>query len=332
MQFLTGTPLQAAIRKILAEKGCCCAVAFWGAGSEEWLTGPEAKIICNLRSGGTNPFALRNMKGVSIKQCDDLHAKVYIGQDRVIITSANASANGLGLENSEQAGWIEAGTYLSDTDVAQAWFDDFWELRSRPISNADWLKAESDWTSRQRSKPTLGSFAEFNVLQTQLPLMAWSIARDWEQCEEEVTQQLGFCNEESQRRIDNGMEFEAEEDIEVLKGQWILGWERGKIGGPAVRKKPWWIQLSNVVVNNAFVYLGEDKPRSIVIGVENRDPPPFDPTEPLFVESLREVVNRDEYFELRTTNYEGAWFAARVPLMQQCWHDVKALYDAKRDL
>lgn len=41
-----------------------------------------------------------------LRQSDYLHAKVYIGQEAAIVTSANASANGLGLEGHEQACWL----------------------------------------------------------------------------------------------------------------------------------------------------------------------------------------------------------------------------------
>lgn len=43
-------------------------------------------------------------------QADDLHAKVYLSSNGVVVGSANASANGVGLEAGEQASWIEAGS------------------------------------------------------------------------------------------------------------------------------------------------------------------------------------------------------------------------------
>lgn len=111
--FLFGTDLSREIRSILAEKGAKCAVAFWGRGCESWVIGLDCKVVATLRMGGTNPRALRNVRA-EIRQCDTLHAKVYIGRNRAVVTSANASINGLALQGLEQASWIEAGILVED--------------------------------------------------------------------------------------------------------------------------------------------------------------------------------------------------------------------------
>jgi hypothetical protein len=56
-----------------------------------------------------------------------LHAKVYIGEKGVIISSANASANGLGEEGDELLAGLEVGyftTRQNDLELARRWFDD----------------------------------------------------------------------------------------------------------------------------------------------------------------------------------------------------------------
>lgn len=120
MEFLTGDKLRKAIEKLAKGKKLRLAVAFWGTGSENLLgdaLGGDIRIICNLKSGGTNPYVLENFPRDKVKQHDHLHAKVYIGEDKVVVTSANASANGLGLEGSEQNFWEEAGVLVDRRSI-----------------------------------------------------------------------------------------------------------------------------------------------------------------------------------------------------------------------
>lgn len=108
------------------------AVAFWGDGAIAQLglkNGRKARILLELKSGSTNPKVVQEllgMKSVQVKQRDLLHAKVYLGQDEMVIGSANASANGLGAEGKEATHWSELSVRIACPDaIAQAanWFD-----------------------------------------------------------------------------------------------------------------------------------------------------------------------------------------------------------------
>jgi len=130
-KFVTGRDLTAAIHRVLASKKVRCAVAFWGAGAENsfGLGVESARILCNLRAGGTNPAPLKTLlgrTGFTIRQCDRLHAKVYIGDDTAIVASANCSTNGMGIEGDPAHGWIEGGVVLDQIDDVVNWFDELW--------------------------------------------------------------------------------------------------------------------------------------------------------------------------------------------------------------
>jgi hypothetical protein len=158
MQFLTGSILTNAIKEILKEPDVCCAVAFWGKGCNDWLKGKNARVICNLASGGTNPFALKSLKlsNKGLKQNDQLHAKVFIGRTHTIVASANVSANGLGFEGIEQKGWLEAGVKIETTSEQIDWFESLWRSKiCRPISLADWNEAIDAWESRKKLQQQL---------------------------------------------------------------------------------------------------------------------------------------------------------------------------------
>jgi hypothetical protein len=100
--------------------------------------------------GGTNPQVIRRLLDlVRVRHCDALHAKIYLGSNRAIVTSANASANGLGIDGASSTTWIEAGYLTPDVTPIRIWFDALWES-SNPITDADLTAAEATWLARQR--------------------------------------------------------------------------------------------------------------------------------------------------------------------------------------
>ena len=143
------------------------AVAFWGQGADRRIHPNESKpirVICNLRSGGSNPWAIQSLltraetyPHVQVRQCDRLHAKVLIGASQALIGSANISANGLGLEGSEAAHWLEAGFHtnnLAEIASSQRWFDQLWSsMDARDITVEDMANAIEAYKRNQSSRP-----------------------------------------------------------------------------------------------------------------------------------------------------------------------------------
>lgn len=113
-----------------------CAVAFLGLASIELLrnSSPETKIICNLESGATNPYAIEQLitLGIQVKTIGNLHTKVYLVEgEQAVVGSANLSANGLSYEDGEVNGWLEAGVLVKDKETLaeiNTWFDMQWEV------------------------------------------------------------------------------------------------------------------------------------------------------------------------------------------------------------
>lgn len=134
-------------------KTLCIAVAFWGKGAEKIIKnwkGNNIKIICNLFSGGTNPYVIEEIsknKNIEIKHNNKLHAKVIISDNSLIIGSANISANGLGYEDTELNQWQEAGYIVTtpyDIIQCQNWFNSLWN-ESASCTNSDIKHARKIW-------------------------------------------------------------------------------------------------------------------------------------------------------------------------------------------
>jgi hypothetical protein len=91
------------------------AVAFWGGDATERLDiarwrARKVRVICNATSGACNPKALKGLRskiGANLRTNPNLHAKVYWTPAKFVVTSANASASGLSMENQEVARNIE---------------------------------------------------------------------------------------------------------------------------------------------------------------------------------------------------------------------------------
>lgn len=68
-----------------------------GKGAVELVSsrpGKDFRILCNLMSGGTNPYVIQELRGlarsdgrIQIHQCNQLHAKVVVGSCQALIGS-----------------------------------------------------------------------------------------------------------------------------------------------------------------------------------------------------------------------------------------------------
>ncbi|MDQ1159547.1 hypothetical protein QE385_003944 [Sphingomonas sp. SORGH_AS 950] len=155
--FLDDATLGPAIAEILRGNDVRCAVAFWGAGAVQHLFGlagmpADARILCDLSMGATNPDELRLLGAPSnrhLKHVERLHAKVYLSDRGAIICSANASDNGIGFL--DVAGLIEAGVRLAPDTTAygqvEAWLRRL-ARRAKAIDQQALDRATEAWKRR----------------------------------------------------------------------------------------------------------------------------------------------------------------------------------------
>lgn len=168
MKFVHGYKTLDAIARFLeSEKDeIAIAVAFWGGDAknllriENWKA-KRIRIICDATSGACNPQALsylRTKLGKNLFANSRLHAKVYWTPKRVMITSANASASGLSLEDTELDGNIEAGIITSSPDILKAakiWFEKTLKLKETvEVNDAIMDQATKMWKSRRVDRPS----------------------------------------------------------------------------------------------------------------------------------------------------------------------------------
>jgi len=137
------------------------AVAFWGKGSSDLIKKAKSKkikIICNLESGATNPYEIIKIGQLigfkNIRSIENLHAKVYCTDKKLILGSSNFSANGLSLEGDETNKLIEANLLVDDTEIVNQtknWFNNLWR-NAREVNISYCEKYKSKWIeNRKRS-------------------------------------------------------------------------------------------------------------------------------------------------------------------------------------
>ena len=124
-------------------KGACktirVAAPFWGEGAIGKLglaAGDSMRILCNLQSGGCNPYEIERLLqlGATVKSHRRLHAKIYDLNNTVIIGSSNVSSNGLIEENRPDQGLIEANVLTDDPAIVR---------RAKLLLNTVWKQPQA---------------------------------------------------------------------------------------------------------------------------------------------------------------------------------------------
>ncbi|MBK5927474.1 hypothetical protein [Rhodobaculum claviforme] len=122
-------------------------------------TRDDLRIICDIGMGGTNPEALITLgapRRDGLRHCSNMHAKVYLSDAGLVMGSANASANGIGL-NADAAGLTEAGTFSTAHspawEAAATWFENLW-TRAAAVDADAMDRAWKSWRLRSRTGDT----------------------------------------------------------------------------------------------------------------------------------------------------------------------------------
>lgn len=333
--MLTSDALSSAIVDVLTGPQVQCAVAFWGEGAEDLIATNRlhrAQIICNLASGATNPDVLEKLrdKGVAIRQYDQLHAKVYIGGDKAIVASANASINGLGLQGQEQAMWLEAGAPV-DVSTARAWFKALWKV-ARSVEQVDLDRARLLFKRRRRSRPAQ-DFKSFINGANVLPLMSWVGNEKATYKIEDAVATFGGPIEVLERRIAKGIEVTGSEDRAIAPFTWCLQYRTTKSRVlPIPRRGAWWTCLAGpdaIAEKSVDYYARTEKHRrlqSVMMEVEYPPPEPFY-LDPHFLDVFQQVLRKPKFRDITSTDFKRSFFTkGRKNLIAGAWKELRKLY------
>jgi hypothetical protein len=165
-RFLDHKQVRSAVQAVVAGDDVRCAVAFWGDGAVKALfsskkRASEARIICDLSMGGTNPEELVLLgapDNPDLKHLRGLHAKLYLSSTGLVVTSANASNRGIGFV--EPAALTECGTlHWPDTTAfhkGAEWFEAIWG-KADVVDPKALATARAAWAKRPRHDAPKGA-------------------------------------------------------------------------------------------------------------------------------------------------------------------------------
>lgn len=117
------------------------------------------EMICNARTSSTNPYTLQSLlknKNIEIRSRNDIHAKAYIFDKNAIITSANATPNGLGVGTIEAASLVNSKNAIADIN---SWFYSLWNHSGtedlRGLTKNEWKVLEASWNLKNLNNKTI---------------------------------------------------------------------------------------------------------------------------------------------------------------------------------
>lgn len=153
-EILYGAALSERIRSICSRDYVDCAVAFLSGAVRDDLfprwKKQTVRFVCDISMGCNSQSALKAFgapKNDNLKVRDGLHAKIYISEVGAIVSSANASLNGVGLTD-RPAGNLEAGVFFNPNTTG--WFDAkklFEQLWASPMIDTKQLDRAPKFTS-----------------------------------------------------------------------------------------------------------------------------------------------------------------------------------------
>ena len=160
MKFLVGSNVKNEMSRIASAGKFDAAIAYWGGGVTDLLDFPSdmsgTRIVCDAFSGACNPTTLRELiqRGANVNFLDGLHAKVMLSGDGAIVSSANASSNGLAFEADEIDFGLEAVVSLESEEAEHIaiWLEKIF-ARSSSLTIEDLERVEPLCRMRRNARP-----------------------------------------------------------------------------------------------------------------------------------------------------------------------------------
>lgn len=248
MKFIHGDAISEAIQACRPQR---IAVAYLGGEWSRYLTSPELlEAIVISPKIGTNPGAVMQLvdrlerDGQSgwerVHFLDELHAKLYLGNEECVVGSANLTGNGLHGDR-----LMEAAVVTSDVSVLTSAGEFFEDILSRAMRRyPDEESKRQRWlqlvTEEAMSGSAIPPKQPRSILDLIDPLpefhVCWYTTEGPEMTKEAV--------ESVNVRIEHQLHIRPEDRIEV--GQWVLTWQLTSKNRMHRGVRPSWMRVDHV--------------------------------------------------------------------------------------
>jgi len=275
VKLINGSRIKAALRDVSATQ---IAVAYVGKDWKSYIDSKVLKEIVLSPTLGTNPIAVvelaESLGWENVHFLDNLHSKIYLGDEKAALGSFNLSANALSASGLEEAGFI-----IEDTQIVASLrklFNEYkllalsaYRTKELKIEKLAELRAIWDRGVSTRVIQDDASDGSTRQLADYQPVASDEIYVCW------VSGELEY-NKSNVRAhtIEDSVNFLADDDVKA--DRWILYWYAKTDGSPDESQDLCWMHVDEVVENGAI----EEKYTKLAIqrNDRNRPQPPFELT------------------------------------------------------
>lgn len=231
------------------------AVAYIGANWRDFLVSPERiEAVIVSPTLGTNPHAVSEMVRFigweKIHFLDELHAKLYIGEDRAVTGSSNLTRNGL-IGGSLLELCVELKSVRSILKLNIIFEDLLNRARSQYPAQTDkearLVELERQWNnaiSNEVISPenvSDTSFSDFNLLADDQFYVLWYQPGKPEFSEDAKKIESVICDWTTLREEDH-----------VKLNKWVLMWRLTTKNAPDKRQKLYWLYIHEIIRNGVI--------------------------------------------------------------------------------
>ena len=300
------------------------AVAFVGTGWKKYVSPKNLKEIVLSPTFGSYPKAIEEIMDMigesNVYFLDNLHSKIYLGNESALLGSFNLSDNGF-----SNSGLLEAGVILSapaSIEKLRSVFDAYKtkaaHLYPTPKSKKDKLRElvkqwqSSIWyglNTEQESEKS-PSITNYRSDQDQIHI-AWYQPCDLNYNEEAICSVVPNAKGISPDEYFTDVLMFHEKD-RIQPGDWILCWHCRDDGYPRKNCEIYWFHVHHVVPNGIY----DDNYTKLVGQAENLKcpPPPFSLVDPHTKSLIRDALSSNKFPELLALDDE-IWRLTRADKM-----------------
>lgn len=303
------------------------AVAYIGVDWKKFIDYNNLEKIIISPTLGSNPNAIEELVSLitwdKVMFLDNLHAKIYIGKNSVIVSSSNLTNNGLSVSD----GLEEAATRIikkSEINEAINYYHELCKLASKKYPTINSKKKKLSelrdiWSAASRNsvistqQESKNSIFNFEPLTDQDFYIVWYYPASIE-----YTSNVDHIK----HLIDDEMSFHKNDRIKANK--WILAWRKTSKDTADKRAKPTWMYIDEVI-EYGIDTKKNDNYNKLAISRSDKAKlaPPFELTKEV-VNSFNKTISRKKY-KLLINNHKSDDFMVKNthPKFKQLINDIK---------
>ena len=329
--LLNSDEIREAIRDIQPQK---IAVAYIGIDFEDFIDTSVLQSIIISPTLGSNPEAIGNIASQinweNVSFLDNLHSKIYIGENSAVITSANLSANALSNKR-----LFESGVLISDkesVEIIKKQFISYWNESKKKYPSLkakkkklqklhnDFKRFKKYFSKKMLDKRSTVGFDKYSIDKHGDFLIVWWYPDDTPLIENEIRKNIYLSEDQNINELICYL-FSPKDNIK--ENNWILTWKITANDKVSKSANLQWIYIDKIVPNGANHEIFSTA--AFQLNYDLEEPPPFR-IDKKFKEAFSKVIENKKYENFRGF-YRNEWYWNDcAPLFEDLIEDIRKEY------